>query len=114
MTESTKKPDEAFSFERVGKRMPYAVPNDYFNQMELQIAQELGIKPRRQGRMLWLRRCAAAAAVVALVAMLGPLLRQQGKTDMADVEAAFMNLSEADRQYLISTYQSDCFIDEFQ
>ena len=111
--------NDKFSFDKVGKRMPYSVPDDFFAKMEDNILEEikgetpkpLGITKKKRPVMRRLIPIAltAAAAITAFFVLdiHTPDSRQQD--NMQDVEQAFTKLSTSDQTYLLSLYQDDVF-----
>jgi len=104
-----------FDFNRVGKRMPYTIPDGFFDQMESNVMKELGngsvaktSKRRPLRRIAALAVAVSAAAAVALVF----LPSRNASTDFADVEQAFCNLNTEDQAYMLSVYQEDIFINQ--
>ena len=119
---------EKFDFSKVGKRMPYSTPDDFFKDMEANILEQVKddkpkpvrIQPKKRPLMkvIW----AAAMAVAASVAVLLILnidfaaphssLPSQADKEMQAVDQAFAQLSSADQAYLLNVYQEDVFLDE--
>ena len=119
---------EKFDFGKVGKRMPYSTPDDFFKDMEANILEQVKddkpkpvrIQPNKRPliRGIW----AAAMAVAASVAVLLILhidfaaphssLPSQADNEMQAVDQAFAQLSSADQAYLLNVYQEDVFLDE--
>ena len=119
---------EKFDFGKVGKRMPYSTPDDFFKDMEANILEQVKddkpkpvrIQPKKRPLMkvIW----AAAMAVAASVAVLLILnidfaaphssLPSQADKEMQAVDQAFAQLSSADQAYLLDVYQEDVFLDE--
>ena len=119
---------EKFDFSKVGKRMPYSTPDDFFKDMEANILEQVKddkpkpvrIQPKKRPLMkvIW----AAAMAVAASVAVLLVLnidfaaphssLPSQVDNEMQAVDQAFAQLSSADQAYLLDVYQEDVFLDE--
>ena len=119
---------EKFDFGKVGKRMPYSTPDDFFKDMEANILEQvkndkpapvrIQSKKRPLMKVIW----AAAMAVAASVAVLLILnidfaaphssLPSQADNEMQAVDQAFAQLSSADQAYLLSVYQEDVFLDE--
>ena len=116
---------EKFDFGKVGKRMPYSTPDDFFKEMEANILEQvkndkpaparIQTKKRPLIRGIW----AAAMAVAASVAVL-PVLNidfsasssqpSQVNNGIQEVDQAFAQLSSADQAYLLSVYQEDVFL----
>ena len=119
---------EKFDFSKVGKRMPYSTPDDFFKDMEANILEQVKddkpkpvrIQPKKRPLMkvIW----AAAIAVAASVAVLLILnidfaaphssLPSQADNGIQAVDQAFAQLSSADQAYLLNVYQEDVFLDE--
>ena len=113
---------EKFDFDRVGKRMPYTVPNDFFAEMEANVRQELekqpsagvkGVKKPRPYMRIVMTALTTAAAVAALVLVLNRSVHvPHPVVGFAEVEQAFGNLTAEDQTYLFSIYQDDIFMNE--
>lgn len=119
---------EKFDFGKVGKRMPYSTPDDFFKDMEANILEQvkndkpapvrIQSKKRPLMKVIW----AAAMAVAASVAVLLILhidfaaphssLPSQADNEMQAVDQAFAQLSSADQAYLLDVYQEDVFLDD--
>ena len=119
---------EKFDFSKVGKRMPYSTPDDFFKDMDANILEQvkddkpkpvrIQSKKRPLMKVIW----AAAMAVAASVAVLLILnidfaaphssLPSQADNEMQAVDQAFAQLSSADQAYLLDVYQEDVFLDE--
>ena len=97
-------PDMENSFEKIGKKMPYTVPDGYFEQMH----EQLSAIPRRQRRVVTFRWLAIAAAFV-LVASVGFFsLRQKPQVNtMADVAKS---LSDEELASWIEFNDNDVFL----
>lgn len=113
----TKDMEHQFDFDNIGRRMPYSVPEGFFDDMKRQIlARNLSQSHPRRHRSMTLRRSIAgllaAAAVTGIVVMIGGRWSAPSTTDYAHVEQAFDNLSNDDQTYLLSVYQEDIFINE--
>jgi len=99
--------------EKIGKEMPFTVPDGFFVQLEDQIISQAGLKPAilpPPRRNLWriiTGATVAAAATVALVISFTKMpshdMMQQGMT----LEQAFNNLSQADQEWLLESYRSE-------
>lgn len=98
-----------YNFEPIGKKMPYRVPDDFFADVEKNITAD-ALRQRRRGytRIFW-RGIAAAAVLVLLFMATRPGISRH-RTDFTEVAQAFDDLSDADRSYLLETYQDDIFI----
>lgn len=107
---------EKYDFGRVGKKIPYVVPEGFFAEMEAGVRKELEMNResvlRKRGRTtrILLLSLTAAAAVAVSVVFIEHGHRPATPEGFAAVEQAFENLSEEDREYLSSVYQEDIFI----
>lgn len=113
----TKDMEHQFDFDNIGKRMPYSVPEGFFDDMERQIlARNLSQSHPMRHRSMTLRHSIAglltAAVVTGVVVIIGGKWSAPSTTDYAHVEQAFDNLSNDDQTYLLSVYQEDIFINE--
>ena len=119
--------ENQFDFNQVGKRMPYGVPDGFFNRLQDNVMHEIKDAKNSQStttitskaRNAWMLRIApfTAVAAVALVALLlipnGILKKVVPQDDSyAKVEQAFNNLSDADRNYLVCIYHDDLFLNQ--
>lgn len=101
-----------FDFEQVGKRMPYTVPDHFFDQLEDQVMQQVRQAPaqptrRKKTLRIALRVALAVAAAVALFLVVQPLLPKSSIDDFESVELAFNNLSPDDQDFLLQVYEED-------
>lgn len=124
MTEQMK---QTFDFKQIGKRMPYRVPNGFFQEMERNVLDAVAEKaaerkpamterkPLQAKRFVFTRLAkyvaAVAASVVVLLAVNVKFFHTAAPTDMQDVEAAFDQLSLSDQECLVELYQEDVFLD---
>ena len=119
---------EKFDFSKVGKRMPYSTPDDFFKDMEANILEQVKddkpkpvrIQPKKRPLMkvIWTAATAVAASVAVLLILnidfVAPhsSLPSQADNEMQAVDQAFAQLSSADQAYLLDVYQEDVFLDE--
>ena len=119
---------EKFDFSKVGKRMPYSTPDDFFKDMEANILEQVKddkpkpvrIQPKKRSlrKVIWTAAIAVAASVAVLLVLnidfAAPhsSLPSQADNEMQAVDQAFAQLSPADQAYLLSVYQEDVFLDE--
>lgn len=119
---------EKFDFGKVGKRMPYSTPDDFFKDMEANILEQVKddkpkpvrIQPKKQSlrKVIWTAAIAVAASVAVLLVLnidfAAPhsSLPSQADNEMQAVDQAFAQLSSADQAYLLNVYQEDVFLDE--
>ena len=124
MTEQMK---QTFDFKQIGKRMPYRVPNGFFQEMERNVLDAVAEKAAERKpamvehksamakRFVFTRlakyAAAVAASVVVLLAVNAKFFYVAAPTDMQDVEAAFDQLSLSDQECLVELYQEDVFLD---
>lgn len=117
---------EKFDFSKVGKRMPYSTPDDFFKDMEANILEQVKddkpkpvrIQPEKRPLMkvIWTAAIAVAASVAVLLVLnidfAAPhsSLPSQADNEMQAVDQAFAQLSSADQAYLLSVYQEDVFL----
>ena len=119
---------EKFDFGKVGKRMPYSTPDDFFKDMEANILEQVKddkpksvrIQPKKRPLMkvIWTAAIAVAASVAVLLVLnidfAAPhsSLPSQADNGIQAVDQAFAQLSSADQAYLLNVYQEDVFLDE--
>ena len=115
-----------FDFDKVGKRMPYSTPDDFFKDMEANILEQVKddkpkpvrIQPKKRPLMkvIWAAAMAASVAVLLILhidfAAPHSSLPSQADNEMQAVDQAFAQLSSADQAYLLDVYQEDVFLDE--
>ena len=117
---------EKFDFDKVGKRMPYSTPEDFFKDMETNILEavkndtpkpvKIEHKKRPLMRVMWTAMLAVAASVVVLLVLhidfSAPHSSHPSQTEqeLQAVDQAFAQLSAADQAYLLDVYQEDVFL----
>lgn len=105
-----------FDFDKIGKRMPYTVPDGFFAQMEQNVMQELELKadskPKSRGSRIriGIGAITAIAASLMLLLIVNKQYQAEDEVSINDVEMAFSNLSTEDQNYLVSVYQEDVFM----
>lgn len=113
--------DKQFDFEQVGKRMPYNVPDGFFEQLEQNVMVEVTAgniateKPKQKARTVKMtfRILLTAAAAVALFFVVTKNMPSDTTEDsFANVELAYNNLSTEDQEFLIEIYEEDVFMIE--
>lgn len=122
--------EKNFSFDSIGKRMPYRMPENFLQDMEASVmrgiqtgkAEEdepapatvqasLPLKASRnylRFRFLF-RSAVSAAAVATLFIVCYNTMRPRPTNSYDDIERAFDNLSSDDQAFMISTYSNDAF-----
>lgn len=97
---------------RTGKRMPYRVPDGFFDALEDSVMSHVTatVAPRRPR---WLKMLVGYGATAAAAALAVVLLTDTPEVPMsapavqfAEVETAFDQLSDADRDYLVNEYET--------
>ncbi len=117
---------EKFDFGKVGKRMPYSTPDDFFKDMETNILEAVKDdtpqplkteqKKRPLMRVMWTAVLAVAASVAVLLVLHidfsapHPSHPSQTEQELQAVDQAFAQLSAADQAYLLDVYQEDVFL----
>ena len=117
--------DKQFDFEQVGKRMPYNVPDGFFNQLEQNVMDEIKadngesaqpkskVQKARTAKIAIRTILAAAAAVALFFVVTKNLPNDDAQTDtFENVELAYNNLSTEDQEYLMEVYEEDVFLME--
>ncbi|MBO7046733.1 MAG: hypothetical protein J6W38_10380 [Prevotella sp.] len=119
--------EQNYDFNRIGKQMPYTVPDGFFDQLEENVMKkwkEEGGKRKedtsssRKARIVRMafRTLLAAAACLDLFLIVRKALPQGSDAvtdDFASVELAFNNLSTEDQDYLLEVYQEEQFLDNY-
>ena len=112
--------NKQFDFEQVGKRMPYNVPDEFFDKFEENVMEDVrgqkddvreGVN-RNKAMRIALRAAIAVAAALALFFVVRATLLQSepvlaSADDFESVELAFNNLSTEDQDFLIQVYEED-------
>lgn len=121
--------DKTFDFNKIGKRMPYTVPEDFFSTMEENVMSQVFEKPESQKdnqadkakvqkdnrktiRIVLRSLLATAAAVALFLVVQTKLSEKQDRADFASVELAFNNLSTEDQAFLLNVYEEDEYMEE--
>lgn len=106
---------DTFDFNRIGKRMPYTVPEGFFEEMERNVMSRAGIladtadcvaapKGRRRLRMVAMAAVTAAAAGLLLLMVLRTTAPGQQEMTMSQIEDTFASLSNEDQEFLLDMY----------
>lgn len=103
---------ESYNFDKIGKKMPYRVPDTFFDELENTIMIEVQKRQNKRNILKIFYRSVAVAATIALLMIVGGSGTKNDKTDFAEIAQAFDNLSEAYQTYLLEIYQDDIFINE--
>ena len=109
--------EQNYDFSKIGKQMPYTVPDGFFDQLEENVMNEVKAQPARKKATVLrmaIRAAIAIAACVALFLVVKKVLPQDNDTitdDFENVELAFNNLSTEDQDYLLEVYQEELFLE---
>lgn len=117
--------EKTFDFEKIGKRMPYTVPEDFFGKMEENIMQQVKEEQatkasHKKALRIALRSVLAVAATVALIFVVRATLPTSepvlaSANDFESVQLAFNNLSTDDQDFLIQVYEDeDILMNDFE
>lgn len=102
-----------FDFEQVGKRMPYSVPDGFFDKMEEKVMAEVAqTNSKKEGarKGMWggIFLAIAASVVLLLVVKHHNMPAEEAQPYSFDnVELAYNNLSSDDQQFLMEIYEDD-------
>ena len=104
--------EQNYDFNNIGKKMPYTVPDGFFDQLEEQVMNEVKAEPAQKKSAktirIAIRTLLAVAACIALFLVVKKTLPQDSDAtidDFTSVELAFNNLSTEDQDYLLEVYQ---------
>lgn len=95
-----------------GKRLPYTMPDNFMEELENNVLSEVSkdakARSKRRARIWFSVSGIAAAACVALAVVFGS---QRGSVNyLNEMEEAYAQLSEADKDYIQAVYENDYFI----
>ena len=99
----------AQDLDRIGKKMPYKVPEGFFEEMPSRIIERATRRQHRNNILRHVIRYTAVAATIALVWMFADKVIFAPQDDYTSVELAFDQLSDDDQLYLLEVYQDDIF-----
>ena len=112
--------EQNYDFSKIGKQMPYTVPDGFFDKLEENVMKEVKAQPvpNRKATVvrIAIRTALAIAACIALLLVVKKALPQGNDTstdDFENVELAFNNLSTDDQDYLLEVYQEEQFLDNY-
>ena len=110
--------EQNYDFSKIGKQMPYTVPDSFFDQLEERVMSEVvkaqPTKKKANVVRMAIRAAIAIAACIALFLVVKKVLPQSDNTitdDFDSVELAFNNLSTDDQDYLLEVYQEELILD---
>lgn len=113
-----------FSFEQVGKRMPYATPHGFLDDLEANVLATVAadapvapiatthttVKRRSYLKVVGLSALSAAAAITLFLVVHTGFTASASDADWQTVDEAFAQLSVEDQAFLIDVYQDDVFL----
>lgn len=109
--------EQNYDFNKIGKQMPYTVPDGFFDELEENVMKEVKAQPKKKKanviRMVF-RTAISIAACLALFLVIRNNLSQNSTVtadDFDNVELAFNNLSTEDQDYLLEVYLEEQFMD---
>ena len=115
--------EQNYDFSKIGKQMPYTVPDGFFDELEENVMKDLkeSSAPAGESRKarivrMTVRAVIAVAACIALLFIVKKALPQGSDAttdDFENVELAFNNLSTDDQDYLLEVYQEEQFLDNY-
>lgn len=103
---------EDYNFDRIGKKMPYRVPDGFFDSFEDKIIDEVRRDSRRNSRRTLkfiCRSIAGAAAIALLIVFFHPALQEE-ESDFSEIILAFDSMTDSDRNLMFELYDDDIFI----
>ena len=110
--------EQNYDFSKIGKQMPYTVPDGFFDKLEENVMNEVKAQPAKTKKAtiirMAIRAAIAVAACIALFLVVKKVLPQGNDTttdDFENVELAFNNLSTDDQDYLLEVYQEELILD---
>ena len=110
--------EQNYDFSKIGKQMPYTVPDGFFDQLEEHVMSEVvkaqPTKKKANVVRMAIRAAIAIAACIALFLVVKKVLPQSDNTvtdDFDSVELAFNNLSADDQDYLLEVYKEELILD---
>lgn len=108
--------EKDFRLEKIGKRMPYRMPEGFMEEMKTNVLQGIQsdcVPQRAQSRFalgILFRSAVAAAAAVTLFVISFSTMQPKKANGYSDVEKAFDNLSYEDQSFMLETYNDDVFV----
>ena len=110
--------EQNYDFSKIGKQMPYTVPDGFFDQLEENVMSKVTTQPAKTKKAtvirMAIRAAIAIAACIALFLVVRKVLPQGNDTaidDFENVELAFNNLSTEDQDYLLEVYQEELLLE---
>ena len=110
--------EQNYDFSKIGKQMPYTVPDGFFDKLEENVMNEVKAQSAKTKKAtvirMAIRAAIAVAACIALFFVVKKVLPQgqnAATDDFEKVELAFNNLSTEDQDYLLEVYQEEQFLE---
>lgn len=109
--------EQNYDFSRIGKQMPYTVPDGFFEKLEENVMNEVKAQSAKKKATIVRMAIRAALAIAACIALflvvkeVLPLGHDTVTDDFENVELAFNNLSTEDQDYLLEVYQEELILD---
>ena len=100
--------------ENMGKKMPYTVPEGFFDEMEERLMQEAApkkTKSKTRNVVLW--TSLAVAASLALLLVLRQGWHHSDDASFEQVEMAFNQLSDSDQQLMLELFEEMDELDNY-
>ena len=100
------------NLENMNKKMPYTVPEGFFEEMEERLKQEVETekkKPTPRNVALW--TSLAIAASLALLLVLRQVWHNTEDESFKQVEMAFNQLSDGDQELMLEYYDEIDYLD---
>lgn len=107
--------EKKFDFNKIGKRMPYSTPDNFFDNLEKEVKASLPSERKNKHARIIIMSVLSIAASLLLLFGISTTINKKGddakkeQYNMAAVEKAFNNLDDADQNDLINIYQDDVF-----
>lgn len=100
--------------EKMSKTMPYTVPEDFFDEMEERLMQEVAPKKTKsKARKVTLWTSLAVAASLALLLVLRQGWHHSDEVSFEQVEMAFNQLSDGDQQLMLELFEEMDELDNY-
>ena len=102
--------DKETNMPGIGKRMPYKAPDGVFDDIECNVLSATGCERKHPHRLRAISISVAAAASLALIAAFSWHRWSAATDSLAEVQQAFADLDNEDREFLSEIYNEDTFI----
>ena len=110
--------DKKFDFNKVGKKMPYTMPDRFIDDMEEEVMARVNVmnskKHRRKTVALRWAMYAASVAACLILTITAFMSKEFSAEEWNEKEqCAFDRLSADDQDYILEVYDDDIFLNEF-